>query len=87
MIDEAQDCLPAARKLNRDCLFFGITAEVNPARLKKVVNQTEPVARHAAISRLVHLHPPIATTVIGHDAELVHLMDLADWVRDSFNWR
>jgi hypothetical protein len=41
----------------------------------------------AAISRLVHLHPPIATSVIGHNGGLVHLMDLADWVRDSFNWR
>jgi hypothetical protein len=87
MIDEAQDYLPAARKLNRDCLFFGITAELNPARLKKVVNQTEPVARYAAISRLVHLHVPIATRVIGHNGELIHLMDLADWVRESFRWR
>jgi hypothetical protein len=87
MIDEAQDYLPAARKLNRDCLFFGITAELNPARLRKVVNQTEPMARHAAITRLVHLHVPIATHVIGHNSELVHLLDLADWVRDSSSWR
>jgi len=87
MIDEAQDYLPAARRLNRDCLFFGITAEVNPARLKKVVNQTEPVNRYAAISRLVHLHPAIATRVIDHNDELIHLVDLADWVRDSYNWR
>jgi hypothetical protein len=87
MIDEASDYLPAARKLNRDCLFFGITAEVNPARLKKVVNQTEAVSRHAAITRLVHLHSPIATSVIGHNGELAHLMDLADWVHDSFRWR
>jgi hypothetical protein len=86
-MDEAQGYLPAARRLNRDCLFFGITAEVNPARLKKVVNQTEAVARHAAISRLVHLHPPIATSVIGHNGILAHLIDLGDWVLDSFKWR
>lgn len=79
--------MPSARRLNPNCNFFGVTAEINPARLKKVVMQTEPVARHAAITRLVHVHRPHATSVIGHDAELANLMNLANWVRDSKNWR
>jgi hypothetical protein len=87
MLEEASMYMPSARRLNPNCNFFGVTAEINPARLKKVVMQTEPVARHAAITRLVHVHPPLATSVIGHDAELADLMDLAEWVRDSKNWR
>jgi hypothetical protein len=87
MLEEAAMYMPSARRLNSNCNFFGITAEINPARLKKVVSQTAPVAKHAAMTRLVHLHPPLATSVIGHNGELVHLMDLADWVRDSVNWR
>jgi hypothetical protein len=87
MLEEASMYMPSARRINGNCNFFGITAEINPARLKKVVNQTEPVARHAAMTRLVHLHPPLATSVIGHNGALNHLMDLAEWVRDSERWR
>jgi hypothetical protein len=87
MLKEAAAYMAAARGENPDCKFFGITAEVNPARLKKVVKQTSPVQRNAAMERLIHLHKPIATTVIGHNGLLNHLMDLAEWVRDSANWK
>ena len=86
LLEEAAAYMAAARRENPDCKFFGITAEVNPARLKKVVKQTSPVQTNAAMERLIHLHKPLATTVIGHNGELNHLMDLTDWVRDSVNW-
>jgi hypothetical protein len=79
--------MAAARRENPDCKFFGITAELNPARLKKVVKQTSPLQRNADMERLIHLHKPLATTVIGHNGVLEHLMDLTDWVRDSVNWK
>jgi hypothetical protein len=86
IIEEALNYMPAARRINPTCKFFGITAEVNPARLLKVVSQTAPVLQNAAIERLVHLHVPLATTVIGHNHGLGHLWDIIDWVRDSSNW-
>ena len=87
MLKEAPAYMAAARRDNPDCKFYGITAELNPARLKKVVKQTNPLQRNAAMERLVHLHKPLATTVIGHNGELEHMMDLAEWVRDSVNWK
>ncbi len=87
MLEEAAEYMGAARRDNPDCKFFGITAELNPARLKKVVKQTSPLQRNAAMERLVHLHKPLATTVIGHNGVLEHLMDLAEWARDSVNWK
>jgi hypothetical protein len=78
--------MAAARRVNSHCKFFGITAEVNPARLKKVVTQTAPIHPHPAMERLVHLHVPLATTVINHDGALRNLWDLVDWVNDSPNW-
>ena len=87
MLEEAAVYMGAARRINSHCRFFGITAEMNPARLKKVVSQTSPVVSHAAMTRLVHLHPPLATTVIGHNGVLGHLMSLEQWAADSFNWK
>jgi hypothetical protein len=87
MLKEAAAYMAAARRENPDCKFFGITAELNPARLKKVVKQTSALQRNAAMERLIHLHKPLATTVIGHNGVLDSLMDLADWVRDSVNWK
>jgi hypothetical protein len=87
MLEEAAAYMAAARRVNPDCRFFGITSELNPARLKKVVKQTSALQRNAAMERLVHLHKPIATSVIGHNGVLESLMDLADWIRDSPNWK
>jgi len=86
MLKEADAYMAAARRVNPNCKFFGITAEVNPARLKKVVKASAPCQRNAAVERLVHLHCPLVTTVIGHNGELKHLMDLAEWAEDSKNW-
>ena len=87
MLKEAVNYMAAARRANPNCRFFGITAEVNPARLKKVVSQTAAVNSRAAIERLVHLHVPLATTVIGHNTSLRHMWDIVDWVNDSPNWQ
>jgi hypothetical protein len=87
MLEEAAAYMGAARRVNSQCRFFGITAEMNPARLRKVVAQTLPVVSHAAMTRLVHVHPPLATTVIGHSGQLEPLMSMADWAADSFNWK
>ncbi|MGA3163313.1 MAG: hypothetical protein ABSD77_03845 [Verrucomicrobiota bacterium] len=86
ILEEAHAYMAAARRVNPNCKFFGITAEVNPARLKKVVKSSAPCQRNAAVERLVHLHCPLVTTVIGHNGELKHLMDLTEWVEDSKNW-
>jgi hypothetical protein len=87
ILEEARAYMAAARRVNPNCKFFGITAEVNPARLKKVVKSSAPCQRNAAVERLVHLHYPLVSTVIGHNGELRHLMDLTEWVEDSRNWR
>jgi hypothetical protein len=87
MLKEAAAYMAAARGENPECRFFGITAELNPARLKKVVKQTSALQRNAAMEGLIHLHKPLATTVIGHDGVLEHLMDLAEWARNSVNWK
>lgn len=86
MLDEAHSYIPPARRTNPRCGFFGITAEFATARLKKVVNQSEPVQANSVVRRLVHLHAPLATTVIGNDGVLAHMMDLQDFVRASFTW-
>ena len=86
MLEEAVSYMAGARRMNQNCRFFGITAEMNPARLKKVVKRTAPVERNAAMERLVHLHSPLATTVIGHNGMLKNLWSLNDWVNDSFRW-
>jgi hypothetical protein len=87
MLEEATAYMAPARRTNAHCRFFGITAEMNPARLKKVITQTAPVLPHAAMTRLVHVHPPLATTVIGHNGVLGHLMSLEQWAADSYNWK
>jgi len=87
MLEEATNYMAAARRENPHCKFFGITAELNPARLKKVVKQTSSLQRNAAMERLIHLHKPLATTVIGHNGVLEHLLDLVEWSRDSVNWK
>lgn len=87
LLEEATTYMPPARRINEKCQFFGVTAEMNPARLMKVINQTTPVLAHAAMTRLVHVHPPLGSTVINHNGGLAHLWSLADWAADSFNWR
>ena len=87
MLEEAVAYMSPARRINGHCRFFGITAEMNPARLKKVISQTSSVVSHAAMTRLVHVHPPLATSVIGHNGALGHLMSLADWAVSSFHWK
>ena len=86
MLEEARAYITAARQVNPTISFFGITAEINPARLQKVVSQTLPLVENADINRLVHLHAPLATTVINHNGDLMQLMDLADWVDGSHSW-
>lgn len=61
MLEEAVNYMAAARRVNPRCKFFGITAEVNPARLRKVVSQTAPLHRNPAMERLVHLHAPLVS--------------------------
>lgn len=86
LLEEARAYMSAAKQLNPNIHFFGITAEMNPARLKKVVAQTLPLVPSADIDYLVHFHAPLATTVINHNGDLVHLLDLVDWVNSSYTW-
>lgn len=86
MIDEARAYMPAARGVNGNCTFYGVTAEFVTARLQKVVKETEPVARNAALTRLVHINPALPTNVLGNNGILGHLMSLEDFVRESWNW-
>jgi hypothetical protein len=88
MIDEAREYLPAARRTNSNVAFFGVTAEFVPARLKKVIAVTEPVARRgAALTRLVHLNPYLCRELLGRNGELAHLWSLADLAHSSFSWK
>lgn len=87
ILKEAANYIAAARLVNRRCRFFGITAEVNPARLRNVVSQTAPLHRNSVMEKLVHLHAPLATTVINHNHSLQYLWDLVEWVNDSPNWQ
>jgi len=87
MIDEARAYLPAARNGNRNARFFGVTAEVGTARLKKVIDETVAVHPNAAITRLVHLNPAMPGPVIGNNGTLAHLMSLTDFVQDSWTWK
>jgi len=86
LLEEARAYMSAAKELNPNIHFFGITAEMNPARLKKVVAQTLPIAPSADVDYLVHLHAPLATTVVNHNGDLLHLLDLVDWVNSSHTW-
>lgn len=86
LLEEARAYISTARQFNPSIHFFGITAEMNSARLKKVVSQTLPLVQTADINYLVHLHTPLATTVINHNGDLVYLTDLVDWVNSSHNW-
>ena len=86
IIDEARAYMPPARDQNRDCRFFGVTAEFMTARLKKVISETAPVMRNAAIDRLVHLNPELPGELIGRNGELREMWSLAQMVEDSYNW-
>lgn len=87
IIDEARAYVPAARELNRDCRFFGVTAEFGTARLKKVIAQTSPVMGNAAINRLVHLNPEMPGQLIGRNGDLGEMWSLGQMVEDSPNWQ
>ncbi|WP_247216025.1 hypothetical protein [Synechococcus sp. C9] len=86
ILEEARAYMPVAKQIYPNIHYFGITAEMNPARLKKVVDQTKPVSPSADVDCLVHLHKPLATTVVNHNGDLAHLVDLVDWVHSSPNW-
>ncbi len=86
IIDEARAYVPAARNLNRDCRFFGVTAEFGTARLKKVIGQTSPLMRNSAIDRLVHLNPELPGELIGRNGDLREMWSLERMVQDSSNW-
>lgn len=86
IIDEARAYVPAARELNRDCRFFGVTAEFGPARLRKVIAQTSPVTRNPAINRLVHLNPELPGDLLGRNGDLREMWSLEQMVEDSPNW-
>lgn len=86
MIDEAMAYMPAARGQNDTCRFFGATAEFGAARLKKVIEQTQPMMRNAAIDRLVHLNPELPGELIDRNGELREMWSLAQMVEDSYNW-
>ena len=87
IIDEARAYMPAARGQNSDCRFYGVTAEFMTARLKKVISETGPVMRNAAIDRLVHLNPELPGELIGRNGDLREMWSLEQMVRDSYNWR
>ena len=86
IIDEARAYTPAARNLNRDCRFFGVTAEFGPARLKKVIGQTSPAMQNSAINRLVHLNPELPGKLISKNGNLRKMWSLEQMVQDSHNW-
>ncbi len=86
IIDEARAYVPAARTLNRDCRFFGVTAEFGTARLKKVIGQTSPAMPNSAINRLVHLNPELPGELIGRNGDLREMWSLEQMVEDSRNW-
>ena len=86
LIDEAVAYMHAARPANPQCRFFGVTADFMPARLKKVIEQTSPIMRNAAIERLVHLNPELPGALLGNNGGLAGMWSLRDMVRDSANW-
>ena len=86
MLDEAHSYVTPARRQNPRSGFYGATAEFGVARLAKVIEQSEPEQPQGIVRRLIHLHRPLPTEVIGHDGILANMMDLAEFVRDSFNW-
>ena len=86
IIDEARAYMPAARNVNQQCRFFGVTAEFMPARLNKVIQQTSPVINNAAINRLVHLNPDLPGVLLGNNGNLAQMWSLRDMVGDSANW-
>lgn len=86
MLDEAHSYVPPARRQNPRFGFYGVTAEFAEARLAKVIEQSEPEEPQGIVRRLVHLHSPLPTVVVGHNGILANMMDLAEFVRDSVNW-
>lgn len=86
ILEEARAYMSVAKNLYSNIHYFGITAEMQPARLKKVVDQTLPLNPSADVDYLVHMHAPLATTVVNHNGNLVHLLDLVDWVNGSHSW-
>lgn len=86
MLEEASAYMQPAHRVNQNCRFFGITSEMNPSRLDKVITQTSPVRRNAAMTALVHLHCPLAFIGLEGRENHQHLMDLSDWIQSSWNW-
>ena len=87
MLRDAEAYTSAARQLNNNCRFFGVTAEFATARLKKVISETSPMRRNATIDRLVHLNPELPGALLGRSGELREMWSLEQMVRDSYNWR
>ncbi len=87
MLRDGEAYTPAARQLNNNCRFFGVTAEFATARLKKVISETSPMRRNATIDRLVHLNPELPGALLGRSDGLREMWSLEQMVRDSYNWR
>ncbi|MDE0133116.1 MAG: hypothetical protein OXQ32_12775 [bacterium] len=86
IIEEALAYVHAARAVNNNCRFFGVTSEFGTARLKKVLYQTEPLTSNAAINRLVHLNPKLPGPLISRNGVLRAMWSLEQMVHDSYNW-
>ena len=85
IIEEALAYMPAARRVNGNCRFYGVTAEFTPSRLKKVLSKTGP-GKSAPIDGFVHLNPELAGSTLGRNGELETLRSLDDLFAESTQW-
>lgn len=63
----------AAMRSRRDLKYYVVTAEMDPARLSKIVNDS-------CIDGVVHIHKPLITEVLGMNGRMKDLVDLRDFV-------
>ncbi|PSR26351.1 MAG: hypothetical protein C7B46_20020 [Sulfobacillus benefaciens] len=63
----------AAMRSRRGLRYYVVTAEMDPARLSKIINDS-------CIDGVVHIHKPLITEVLGMNGRMKELVDLRDFV-------
>jgi hypothetical protein len=60
-------------------LYFVITNEYDPSRLNKILNDS-------CVDGVVHVHKTAVVDICGLDGRLEQLIDLSDFVTNTFSW-
>lgn len=87
VVEEALEYAPAARRQNRNCRLYAVTAEFSPARLTKVLDHCPPAMLNGALSAAVHLAPELIWNGLRENGRSKCLQSLEWLIRQTYEWK